>query len=65
VVVEAGDNELTVSGMTSRDVGRVAADHHIALTELTPQSATLEEAFMEITRDDVEFHADSKAVNAS
>jgi hypothetical protein len=27
------------------------------LTELTPKAATLEEAFMEITRADVEFHA--------
>jgi ABC-2 type transport system ATP-binding protein len=26
------------------------------LIELTPQQATLEEAFMEITRDAVEFH---------
>ena len=28
----------------------------IALIELTPQQATLEEAFMEITREAVEFH---------
>jgi ABC-2 type transport system ATP-binding protein len=65
LVVEAGERELTVSGLTSREVGRVAADHNIALTELTPQTATLEEAFMEITRDDVEFHAETKAANVS
>jgi len=56
-VVSAGENGLTVSGMGSRDVGRLAADHGIALIELTPQVATLEEAFMDITREDVEFQA--------
>jgi len=54
---------LTVTGMDSREIGRVAAEHGIALTELTPKVATLEEAFMEITREDVEFHA--TAVSAS
>ncbi|MCW2675724.1 MAG: transporter ATP-binding protein, partial [Modestobacter sp.] len=28
----------------------------VALHELTPQRASLEEAFMEMTRDDVEYH---------
>lgn len=64
-VVESGDEGLTVSGMTSREVGQVAAQHGIALTELAPQTATLEEAFMEITRDDVEFHANTDTVTAS
>ena len=64
-VVETSSGEMTVSGATSRDVGRIAADHGIALIELTPQSATLEEAFMEITRDDVEFHANTDPVAAS
>ncbi len=36
-------------------VGRIAAQAGIALSELTPQRASLEEAFMEITRDSVEF----------
>ena len=46
---------LTVTGLTSAQIGRVAADARIALVELTPQQASLEEAFMEITRDAVEF----------
>ena len=54
-IVAADNGGLTVAGADSREIGRVAADHGIALIELTPQSATLEEAFMEITRDDVEF----------
>jgi len=47
---------LQVSGIDSEAVGAIAAREAIALIELTPQQATLEEAFMEITRDAVEFH---------
>ena len=47
---------LQVSGMDSAAIGLVAAREAIPLIELTPQQATLEEAFMEITRDAVEFH---------
>ena len=46
---------LRVRGLTSREIGKVAAQAGIALIELTPQQASLEEAFMEITRDAVEF----------
>jgi ABC-2 type transport system ATP-binding protein len=51
-----GPDTLQVSGMDSETVGLLAAREGIALIELTPQQATLEEAFMEITRDAVEFH---------
>lgn len=47
---------LQVTGMDSAAIGIVAAREQIPLIELTPQQATLEEAFMEITRDSVEFH---------
>ena len=47
---------LMVAGIDSEQIGIVAAREAIALIELTPQQATLEEAFMEITRDSVEFH---------
>jgi ABC-2 type transport system ATP-binding protein len=50
------DETLQVSGMDSEAVGLVAAREGIPLIELTPVQATLEEAFMEITRDAVEFH---------
>jgi ABC-2 type transport system ATP-binding protein len=46
---------LDVSGVDSAYIGAVAARAGIALVELTPQQASLEEAFMEITRDSVEF----------
>src|SRR5262249_29231363 len=46
---------LTVTGLPSAEIGKVAAEARIALIELTPQQASLEEAFMELTRDSVEF----------
>jgi ABC-2 type transport system ATP-binding protein len=52
----AGAETLNVSGMSSEAVGLVAAREGVPLIELTPVQATLEEAFMEITRDAVEFH---------
>ncbi|MDX6332330.1 MAG: type transport system ATP-binding protein, partial [Streptomycetaceae bacterium] len=48
---------LEVSGLTSERIGRIAADNAIALSELTPQMASLEEAFMELTRDAVEYQS--------
>ncbi|MCW7940749.1 multidrug ABC transporter ATP-binding protein [Streptomyces hygroscopicus] len=48
---------LSVTGLTSDRIGRIAADHGVALAELTPQQASLEEAFMELTRDAVEYQA--------
>jgi ABC-2 type transport system ATP-binding protein len=46
---------LTVTGLSSRGIGQIAAEARIALVELTPQQTSLEEAFMELTRDAVEF----------
>ncbi len=55
-VQRLGPDTLQVDGMDSGAIGLVAASAAIPLIELTPQQATLEEAFMEITRDAVEFH---------
>ncbi|MEU8590062.1 ATP-binding cassette domain-containing protein [Streptomyces sp. NPDC048664] len=46
---------LQVAGLGGERIGRIAAEHGIALAELTPQQASLEEAFMELTRDAVEY----------
>ena len=48
---------IRVSGMESPAIGELAARDGIVLHELTPQRASLEEAFMELTRDSVEYHA--------
>jgi ABC-2 type transport system ATP-binding protein len=46
---------IEVHGLTAKQIGETAARHGIVLHELTPQQASLEEAFMDLTRDDVEF----------
>jgi ABC-2 type transport system ATP-binding protein len=48
---------LDVQGLTPEQIGDVAAGNGIAIHELTPQQASLEDAFMDLTRDDVEFKA--------
>ncbi|MEV8596636.1 ABC transporter ATP-binding protein [Streptomyces sp. NPDC052012] len=48
---------LTVHGTGPEHIGRTAAAHGIPLFELTPNTASLEEAFMDLTRDAVEYTA--------
>ncbi|AJE44149.1 ABC transporter ATP-binding protein [Streptomyces nodosus] len=58
VVVTAQEpGVLQVTGLSSERIGRIAALHGVALAELTPQQASLEEAFMELTRDSLEYQA--------
>ena len=56
-VTVVGDDTgaLTVVGLDSATIGRLAADHSIALTELSNQRSTLEQTFMELTADAVEY----------
>ncbi|MGX1887694.1 ABC transporter ATP-binding protein [Streptomyces sp. NPDC055287] len=48
---------LHVSGTDTEHIGRTAAAHSIPLFELTPRTASLEQAFMDLTRDAVEYQA--------
>ena len=48
---------IEIAGLTSEQVGEKAAQHGVVLHELTPVHASLEEAFMELTREEVEFKA--------
>lgn len=58
VSVEVQDHELLeVTGLGSRDIARTALDNHIMVYELTPLQASLEEAYMELTKDEVEYHS--------
>jgi ABC-2 type transport system ATP-binding protein len=52
---------LDIVGVTAQHVGETAAANSIVLHELMPLQASLEEAFMELTRDDVEYKAGSPA----
>jgi ABC-2 type transport system ATP-binding protein len=63
-VTTAETGVLEVTGLDSEDIGRVAAQRQLTLYELVPRTASLEEAFMELTRDDVEFRAATAAAPA-
>ncbi|HEV7536456.1 MAG TPA: ATP-binding cassette domain-containing protein, partial [Acidimicrobiia bacterium] len=56
--VDRVDGALHVSGLDCRTIGDIAAAHFIAIHELSPQMASLEEAFMELTHDSVDYNAD-------
>jgi ABC-2 type transport system ATP-binding protein len=49
------DGAIVVTGMTSAQVGELVAKRSITVHELVPLRASLEDAFMELTRDAVEF----------
>ena len=51
------DGALTVSGLDSTAIGGVAAANRIALMELTPEGATLEDAFLELTHNETDYRA--------
>jgi ABC-2 type transport system ATP-binding protein len=54
---ESGDHApvLTVTGVPAPRIGELAASAQIVLHELTPQLATLEDAFLELTAGSLEF----------
>jgi ABC-2 type transport system ATP-binding protein len=52
---DANDDGITVSELTAEQVGQIAFDAGIVLYELTPQRASLEEVFMDLTSDAVEY----------
>ncbi|MGD6753446.1 ABC transporter ATP-binding protein [Streptomyces sp. BH105] len=56
VAAEAPDT-LHVRGIDAPAVGRIAAAHALPLFELTPRTASLEQAFMDLTQDAVEYQA--------
>ena len=60
-VTDAELGLLEVGGLSAEQIGEAAASHRIVLHELTPHQASLEEAFMDLTRDELEFAASEAA----
>ncbi|MGW1215281.1 ABC transporter ATP-binding protein [Streptomyces sp. NPDC002499] len=56
-ITSSSTEELMVRGRDAREIGAIAAAHGVALYELTPQAASLESAFMDLTRDSVEYQS--------
>jgi ABC-2 type transport system ATP-binding protein len=60
-ITSAAAGVLEIDGLTSEAVGRIAAERGFMLYELVPQTATLEDAFMELTSHDVEYRGTAPA----
>jgi ABC-2 type transport system ATP-binding protein len=56
-VINDGTDLLRVSGTTAAQIGTAAWRAHLPVYELTPTHASLEEAFMQVTKDSIEYHA--------
>ncbi|WP_282696811.1 ATP-binding cassette domain-containing protein [Streptomyces sp. CC208A] len=50
-----GPDTLRVTGLDAPVIGRTATAHGIELHQLTPETASLEQAFMDLTHDSVEY----------
>jgi ABC-2 type transport system ATP-binding protein len=57
-VTARDDGSFLVVGPDAPTVGAIAAGAGVVLHELTPQGASLEEAYMALTRDDVEYRSE-------
>ena len=55
-VAGTADGALVVHGMAPEVVGQAAFDAGVVVHELTPRQPSLEEAFMKLTADSVQFH---------
>jgi ABC-2 type transport system ATP-binding protein len=59
--VAADSGALTVEGLAASEIGDLAARAGLRLHELTPVAATLEDAFMELTHDAVDYRPSTMA----
>ncbi|MGH9124621.1 MAG: ABC transporter ATP-binding protein [Acidimicrobiales bacterium] len=64
-VVVTGPDTLTVSSLSSERVVSVLTSNGVGFSEVSSHRATLEEAYMELTRDQVEFRAAAAPVEVS
>jgi ABC-2 type transport system ATP-binding protein len=55
---EPRQDRMRVRGLTPSEIGDLAASHGLAVHELTPVEASLESAFMSLTRDSVDFRSE-------
>ena len=55
------DGAIIVTDVSAADIGELAAKAALTLHELTPLRASLEDVFMELTADSVEYHSSDQA----
>jgi ABC-2 type transport system ATP-binding protein len=59
------DGSLSVTGLGADVIGDLSAENGVRLHELTPLTASLEEAFMDLTRESVEFRGGGSGAGSS
>ena len=64
-VATADGGALTVSGLPAARIGAVAAAAGITVLELATEQASLEDAFVDLTQDAVEFRAAARPAAGS
>jgi ABC-2 type transport system ATP-binding protein len=62
-VVSTGRETLEIEGLSTREVGVAAAAAGLTLYELTTHRLSLEEAFMQITKNDVEYRTGTEVAS--
>jgi ABC-2 type transport system ATP-binding protein len=62
--VEESDSALAVTGMSAEAIGELAAANGVVLHELVLAQASLEEAFMELTEDSVDYRSPASPARA-
>jgi ABC-2 type transport system ATP-binding protein len=63
-VIRQGDDALRITGATTDLVGELARANGLALQELSPHQASLEERYMELTRDSLDYRTTDGAVHS-
>jgi ABC-2 type transport system ATP-binding protein len=63
-VTKQGDGSLDVAGLDAPKIGDIALERRLGLHELTPVRASLEAAFMDLTKDSVQYRSPSGAPRA-
>ncbi|MDP3967928.1 MAG: ATP-binding cassette domain-containing protein [Nocardioides sp.] len=64
-VTSVASGQLEVAELTSAEIGDLAAARGLPLHELTPLGASLEDAFLSLTRDEVEYRSETMTQGAS
>jgi ABC-2 type transport system ATP-binding protein len=57
-ITSTPDGALAITGISAAQIGEAAAQASVVLHELTPVGASLEEAYLELTQDDVEYRTE-------
>jgi ABC-2 type transport system ATP-binding protein len=59
-VAATGPDTLVISGLAAERVVVLLSDNAVPFAEVSAHRASLEEAYLELTRDAIEFRADSR-----